>query len=139
MSNTVQATVYYTVVLLNHDESKILIKQIEEESGVLMWQIPMGNTPNKPTEDLKREIKNEIFKETGVEIEKLVFMTGGNFMTIKDGRVISAIFYAISKTSKEKDSEKNNWHWIDINNLPEEEGYELSKEAADYYKRMKNY
>src|SRR5258708_6553346 len=130
------------VVILNLAKNKVLIAKRKKEPDIDGWQIPGGTVDYSNGENLVDAVVREAFEETGIKIQDPKFLCIMNTFYYGKDRPVHVAFIAQADSEEippnPEPYKAEDWHWVNLDNLPEGKWFRMSREALQHFNKMKN-
>ncbi len=129
------------MVVLSPDGTKVLVAKRKKEPDMGGWQIPGGTVDYDNQENLVKAAIRETFEETGIRVENPQLLTVMNTFYYGKQRPIHIGFFATAENEEippnPEPHKAEDWHWVELDNLPDGKWFRMSKSALDFYNKIK--
>jgi ADP-ribose pyrophosphatase YjhB (NUDIX family) len=129
------------MVILNPAGDKILVARRKKEPDKGGLQLPGGTVDYANGEDIKCAVVREIKEETGLSIPEPEFLCAMNTFYYGNERPLHIAFLGKSEIEElppnPEPHKAEDWHWIELDDLPQDNWFRMSKVAIDFLKELK--
>jgi ADP-ribose pyrophosphatase YjhB (NUDIX family) len=130
------------MVILNPAGDKVLLARRRKEPEARGLQLPGGTVDYASGEGIQRAVVREIKEETGLDIPDPEFLCMMNTFYYGKERPLHIAFVGRSSTEdlppNPEPHKADDWQWVDLNKLPEDKWFRMSKVAIDFFKEIKD-
>ena len=130
------------MVILNPAGDKILVARRKKDPDIGGLQLPGGTVDYANGEDIRSAVVREIKEETGLDIVDPEFLCAMNTFYYGPERPLHIAFVGKSITEElppnPEPHKAEDWQWIELENLPDDSWFRMSKVAIDFFKELKN-
>ena len=124
------------MAILSPDGKKVLVARRKKDPDKGGLQLPGGTVEYASGEDLRRAVVREIMEETGVEVSGVEFLCMMNTFYYGVERPLHIGFTGVAASEavppNPEPEKAEDWHWIELDNLPEDQWFRMSKVAIDF-------
>ena len=129
------------MTILNPAGDKVLVARRKKEPDLGGLQLPGGTVDYGNGEDIKSAVVREIREETGLHISEPEFLCAMNTFYYGKERPLHIAFVAKIDTEElppnPEPHKAEDWHWIELENLPEGKWFRMSKIAIDFLRELR--
>jgi ADP-ribose pyrophosphatase YjhB (NUDIX family) len=129
------------MVILSPDGTKTLVAKRKKEPDMDGWQIPGGTVDYDNGENLANASVREVEEETGIKIENPELLCVMNTFYFGKDRPLHIGFVGFAKSEEippnPEPHKAEDWHWVELKNLPEGKWFRMSRVALDFYNKLK--
>jgi len=128
------------MVVLSPDGTKTLVAKRKKEPDMDGWQIPGGTVDYDNQENLINAVIRETKEETGIKVKNPQLLCIMNTFYYGKERPIHIAFTAMAESEEippnPEPHKAEDWHWVELNNLPDGKWFRMSKTALDFYNNL---
>jgi ADP-ribose pyrophosphatase YjhB (NUDIX family) len=130
------------MAILNPAGDKVLVARRKKDPDSGGLQLPGGTVDYGNGEDIRSAVIREIKEETGLEIPEPMFLCAMNTFYYGKERPLHIAFVGTSPTEEllpnPEPHKAEDWHWVELEKLPDDKWFRMSKVAIDFLKEFRS-